>query len=89
VADCSSRSTAASARPGGAPTHTKERSMSEISKIKSDQAKQSLHDDELDAVTGGMFNAFANFGDIKGECTVKSTGTYSKTLTFTLSTTNP
>ena len=63
--------------------------MSEINKIKSDQTEQLLHDGELDAVTGGMFNAFANFGDIKGECAVKSTGTYSKTLTFTLSTTNP
>jgi hypothetical protein len=28
-----------------------------------------LTDKKLDAVTGGMFNAFANFGDIKGECT--------------------
>jgi hypothetical protein len=50
----------------------------------SDETKQSLRDDELDAVNGGMFNAFANFGDIKGECAA-----YSKTLTFTLSTTNP
>ena len=60
-----------------------------MSEIKSDQAKQSLRDDELDAVTGGAFNAFANFGDIKGECTDKSSAYYAKTLTFTLSTTNP
>jgi len=54
--------------------------MSEINKIKSDQAKQSLHHDELDAVTGGAFNAFANFGDIKGESTDKSTETRFLTL---------
>jgi hypothetical protein len=60
--------------------------MNEINRIESDRANQSLRDDELDAVTGGAFNAFANFGDIKGESTERS---YSKTLTFTLSTTNP
>jgi hypothetical protein len=43
--------------------------MRDTSKIKSDQVESSLRDGELDAVTGGMFNAFANFGDIKGECT--------------------
>jgi hypothetical protein len=63
--------------------------MSEINRIESDWANQSLRDDELDAVTGGGFNQFADWGDIKGESAVKSTGTYSKTLTFTLSTTNP
>jgi len=30
-----------------------------------------LSDSELDAVTGGAFRAFANFGDIKGESTDK------------------
>lgn len=63
--------------------------MSKTDHTLPDQAERLLQDHELDAVTGGMFNAFANFGDIKGECTAKSTGTYSKTLTFTLSTTNP
>jgi hypothetical protein len=73
--------------------HTMERRMSEIDRIESEQVRQSFRDDELDAVTGGMFNAFANFGDIKGESTDKDrstrTGAYSKTLTFALSTTNP
>jgi hypothetical protein len=47
----------------------RERNMSDIDKASPDQAGRALGDDELDAVTGGMFNAFANFGDIKGECT--------------------
>jgi hypothetical protein len=44
---------------------------------------------ELDAVNGGAFNAFANFGDIKGESDDSPRTRYSKTLTFTLSTTQP
>ena len=62
-----------------------------MSEVKPDQAKPFLLDDELKAVSGGMFNAFTHFGDIKGECTDTQarSGTYSKTLTFTLSTTNP
>jgi hypothetical protein len=63
--------------------------MSEIDHTPPGQAERPLQDHELDAVTGGAFNAFANFGDIKGECTDKSSGSYAKTLTFTLSTTNP
>ena len=43
--------------------------MSETDKAKTGQIEGSLSDAKLDAVTGGMFNAFANFGDIKGECT--------------------
>jgi hypothetical protein len=43
--------------------------MSKMDMAKSDLIEHSLRDDELDPVTGGMFNAFANFGDIKGECT--------------------
>ena len=43
--------------------------MSETEKNKSDPNERPLCDAELDAVTGGMFNAFANFGDIKGEST--------------------
>jgi hypothetical protein len=62
--------------------------MSEIDKI-INQAEQSLRDHELDEVNGGAFNQFANFGDIKGESTDKSPTRYSKTLTFTLSTTQP
>jgi hypothetical protein len=30
-----------------------------------------LADSELDTVTGGTFNSFVNFGDIKGESTDK------------------
>jgi hypothetical protein len=63
--------------------------MSEIDRTPPGQAQHPLHDHELDAVTGGAFNAFANFGDIKGECADRSHATYSKTLTFTLSTTVP
>ena len=43
--------------------------MRETDKQKSDRIECPLRDDELDAATGGMFNAFANFGDIKGEST--------------------
>jgi hypothetical protein len=43
--------------------------MSESDKENPVQAGRALEDDELDAVAGSMFNAFANFGDIKGECT--------------------
>jgi hypothetical protein len=43
--------------------------MTKTDRAKSNQIERSLRDGELDAVTGGMFNAFANFGDIKGECT--------------------
>ena len=64
--------------------------MSEIDHTQPGQAERPLEDHELDAVAGGAFNAFANFGDIKGECTDRSPArVYTKTLTFTLSTTNP
>jgi hypothetical protein len=43
---------------------------SDISKL-GDDAKGILGDRELDAATGGAFDAFANFGDIKGESTDK------------------
>ena len=42
----------------------------DISKLGNDVTR-GLEDAELDAVTGGAFNAFANFGDIKGELTDK------------------
>jgi hypothetical protein len=62
--------------------------MSKTDHIRPDQAERPLQDHELDAVTGGM-DPFARLGDIKGETTEKSRGSYSKTLTFTLSTTSP
>jgi hypothetical protein len=43
--------------------------MSRTEKPEADQVKHSLRDNELDAVIGGIANAFANFSDIKGKTT--------------------
>ena len=42
----------------------------DISKL-GDDVTRGLEDAEIDGVTGGAFNAFANFGDIKGKSTDK------------------